>query len=160
MTFPRCIRLILVMSTVAFLSACTRAPDPPRTFGSEANASLQERFGCLEVMDLQESSGTYKVLVFKLPKASESDSDYLLVFYRKDGATFRRHGGEQTLVNFKRPVLAGGSKPRIETVENRFGVRFHYQLTHDDVLFVPSEGRNDDGSLKAPPATRKASSGQ
>lgn len=154
MAFLSCFRLILVMSTVAFLSACTRAPAPPKTFGSESNASLQERFGCIDVMDLQEPSGTYKVLVFKLPKASESDSDYLLVFYRKDGATFRRHGAEQNIVNFKRPILSGGSKPRIETVENRLGVRFHYQLTSDDVQLVPSEGMNDDGSLKAHPETR------
>ncbi|OJT25511.1 hypothetical protein BO221_06455 [Archangium sp. Cb G35] len=142
------------MGTVVLLSACTRAPEPPQTFGSESNASLQERFGCIDVMELQESSGTYKVLVFKLPKASESDSDYRLVFYRKDGATFRRHGAEQNLVNFQRPVLAGGSQPRIETVENRLGVKFHYQLTHDDVQFVPSEGTNDNGSLKGHPATR------
>jgi len=139
---------------VVLLSACARAPEPPKTFGSESNAVLQERFGCIDVMDLEEASGTLKVLVFKLPKASDNDSDYRLMFYRKEGATFQRHGGEQNIVNFKRPVLASGKVPRIETVENRLGVKFDYEVTTSDVQLVPSEGTYDDSSLRGHPTAK------
>jgi len=50
------------------------------------------------------------------------------------------NGAQHNLVNFQRPVLVGGSEPRIETVENRLGVKFHYRISADDVDLVPSVG--------------------
>lgn len=135
----------------AHMTACARAPRVPDAFGSETDADLKRRHGCVDVIPLQEASGTFKALVFKLPRASESDSDYRIQFYRKDRETFHRHGAQQNLVNFQRPVVVGGSEPRIETVNNRLGVRFHYRLTAADVELVPSEGTGPDGALKGHP---------
>ncbi len=94
-----------------------------------------------------QSDGTYKALVFKVPKANEADSDYRIVFYRRRGNAYVRHGAQANLVNFGRPGLSAGATPRMETTINRLGVRYHFVVGAKGAEMVPSEGVEDGGSL-------------
>ena len=127
------------------------SPDAPKAFEAKTTVELTQRFRCIDVFDLPETSGVYKALVFKLPKAGESDSDYRVVFYKRAHDSFVRDGAESNLVNFEQPKLSvGPASPRLETTQRRLGVKFHYQMGPNGFDLVPSE-KNDDGTLKGHP---------
>ncbi len=100
------------------------------------------------------ADGAYKAEIFKLPKANEADSDYRVVFFRREGATYVRHGAEQNLLNFERPRLNPGPPPRVETTMNRLGVHYHFVVDAKGAEMVPTEGVGDAGSLVGHPTTR------
>lgn len=142
--------LLSFSCTLILLAACEREPlrEEPTTFAAESDSVLKTRFGCVDVFQLDESMGQFKALVFKLPKASESDSDYRLLFYRKDGDFYRRHGDEFNLVGFSRPLFNAGGDRHVEATQTALGVRFIFAVTKDGVEFKPSEAPYPDGSLK------------
>jgi hypothetical protein len=132
------------------LAACEREPlrQDPTTFAVESDSVLKARFGCVDVFQIDELDAQFKALVFKLPKASESDSDYRLLFYRKDGDSYHRHGAEYNLVGFSRPRFVPGGDQHVEATQTALGVKFRYTVTKDGVEFKPSEAPYPDGSLK------------
>ncbi len=122
--------------------------------GDESDLVLETKYHAANAFTLVQPDGSYRALVFKLPKASEADSDYRVVAYRRQGNTYVRHGAELNLVNFERPRLnvgGPGTPPRIETTENHLGVRYHIALNQKGADLVPSEGLMDGGTLVGHP---------
>jgi hypothetical protein len=126
----------------------------PAALSEDSDVILKAKYHAEDVFTLEQADGTYKALVFKLPKASAADSDYRVVFYRQEGNTFLRHGAEANLVNFERPRLSHEATPRIETTLNRLGVRYHFIVDATGAEMVPSEGLDDGGALRGHPAAR------
>ncbi len=150
--FSLCAALLLSTST---LSGCQpKEVQAPAELMDEADSTLKTKHRADEVLPLIGTDGTYKALVFKLPKASDADSDYRVVFYRKQGNTFLRHGAEANLVNFQRPHLSDGPNPRVETSINRLGVRYHFVVDAKGANMVPSEGADDAGALVGHPSAK------
>lgn len=89
--------------------------------------------------------------MFKLSKINESDSDYRIVFYKKSGTTYLRHGAEANLLNFERPQLSQGTSPRLETAINKLGVKYHFKVDANGAEMIPTEGVREDGSLQGHP---------
>jgi hypothetical protein len=132
------------------LGGCkTKEIDAPPTVDDESDTALKARLHADDVFTFTQSDGTYRVLVFKLPKASDPDSDYRVVFYRHQGAAYVRHGAETNIVNFERPRLSASG--RVETTENRLGVRYSFVVDAKGVEMVPSEGVADGGVVVGHP---------
>lgn len=152
--------LLLVGATALGLSACRKREGLaeetpyPAVVGDESDAELRTKYHADDAFTLVQSDGSYRVLSFKLPKASEADSDYCVVAYRRQGNTYVRHGAANNLVGFERPRLSKGPPPRIETTMNRLGVRYQLAIDQKGSELVPSEGIMDGGSLIGHPATR------
>lgn len=144
--------IVFVGSTAV---ACREKEQPvPETVADVADGELAKQHHAIDVFTLVQPDGTYRVLVFKLPKINDADSDYRLVVYRKHGNVAVRHGDIVTLVGFGRPRLSSGPPPRIETTERRFGVRFHVGIDEKGTEMVPSETGLDGGALIAHPPER------
>ena len=142
--------LLLVGSTT--LTACQPNEVPaPAVVSDDSDAELKIKHHAEDVFSLAQADGSYKAFVFKLPKARKADSDYRIVFYRRQGSVYVRHGAEANLVNFQRPRLSTGAMPRIETTINRLGVRYHFVVDAKGAEMVPSEGATDGGSLVGHP---------
>jgi hypothetical protein len=124
----------------------------------EADGDLMGPEHALDVFTVVQADGSYRALVFKLPKANDEDSDYRLVFYRKQGAVYVRQGAELNLVNFERPRLSSGPPPRIETTERRLGVRYHFVMGGSGPEMVPSEGMLEGALVGHPDASSSAAS--
>jgi hypothetical protein len=149
------VALLLAGSSAMFCTACRQKEEPvPATVADEADGELKRQHHALDVFTLVQSDGSYRVLVFKLPKASDADSDYRLVVYRKQGGLYVRHGSEFNLVDFERPRLSSGPPPRIETTERRLGVRYHFVIDGSGAEMVPSEGTLEGGALLGHPTDR------
>jgi hypothetical protein len=132
--------LLLGGSSASFCTACRQKEVPvPDTVADEADGDPATQHHALDAFTLVQSDGTYRALVFKLPKANDEDSDYRLVVYRKQGGVYVRRGTEFNLVNFERPRLSSGSPPRIETTERRLGVRYHFVIGESGPEMAPSE---------------------
>jgi hypothetical protein len=116
---------------------CARKQSAPDHIGVESDADLKQRYGCIDVLAIEQSGVAYKALVFKLPKASESDSDYRVLFYKRMDGAYSRFGAESNLVNFERPAVVPGSPTSIETTERRVGMKFRYELSGENVELVP-----------------------
>jgi hypothetical protein len=144
---------VLLLASAA--TGCQSKEVPvPVALSEDSDATLKAKHHAEDVFNLKQADGTYKALVFKLPKASDADSDYRVVFYRQQGNSFVRHGAENNLVNFQRPRLSDGAAPRIETTENRLGVRYHFVVDAKGAEMVPSEALDDAGALVAHPTAR------
>jgi hypothetical protein len=152
--------VLLVAGTSFTLLACRKHETPaeetpaPAVVGDESDAVLKTKYHADDAFTLVQSDRSYRALVFKLPKASEADSDYRVIAYRRQGNAYLRHGAEMNLVNFERPRLSTGAPPRIETTMNRLGVRYHIALDQKGAELVPSEGIMDGGFLIGHPETR------
>ena len=159
--FTRLILAVLLVGAMPLtLPACQKNETPaeetpaPAVVGDESDAELKTRYHADEAFTVVQSDGAYRALVFKLPKASEADSDYRVVAYRRQGNAYVRHGAQINLVDFERPRLSNGGTLRIETTANRLGVRFHIALDQKGAELVPSEGMRDGGALIGHPRTR------
>ena len=136
------------MVASAWLVLRTKEIVPPDSFGLEPNHELKSNFSSEDVFTLTQTVGTYKALVFRLSKVNDADSDYRVVFYKKVGERYIRHGAEANLLNFERPLLSEGSTPRVETSMNELGVKYHFIIDTKGVEMVPTEGFRADGSVK------------
>jgi hypothetical protein len=130
--------LALLVGGVALVGCRSKEPTAPEAVSDASDAALKAQFHVDEVFTLAQSDGTYRVLVFKLPKASAPDSDYRVVFYRRQGDAYVRHGAEMNIVNFERPRLNSGPPARIETAENRLGVTYYFVVDAKGVDIVPA----------------------
>jgi hypothetical protein len=145
--------LAVVAIVVATMSACRQKESPveetpyPAVLGEESDAELKAKHHAEEAFTLVQPAGTFRLLIFKLPKASEADSDYRVLVYRRQGTTYVRHGAENNLVNFERPRLNEGPPRRVETTMNRLGVRHHVAIDAKGWQLVPSDGVEDGGFL-------------
>ncbi|MBI2395502.1 MAG: hypothetical protein HYV09_38400 [Deltaproteobacteria bacterium] len=145
--------LVLVAATSLVLPACRRkelaAADVPvpAFVGDESADVLKTRYQAVDAFTLPQANGSYRVLVFKLRKINDADSDYRVVAYRRQGDVYVRQGAEINLLDFERPRLSKGPTPRIETTMNRLGVRFHVVLDQTGAQLVPTEGTTDGGGL-------------
>lgn len=152
-TFARVMIVLLVGGTSIAIPACRKHaipgddPSAPAVVGDESDADLRTKYHADEAFTLVQPDGAYRALVFKLPKASDADSDYRVVAYRRQGNAYVRHGAEVNLVDFERPRLSSGAPPRIETTVQRLGVRYHIALDPKGAALVPSEGFTDGGSV-------------
>jgi hypothetical protein len=133
--------VLIVLAWAVLTCAKTKDPTGPETFEAKSDqATLIQAHGAIDVFELPVGDETFKALVFKLPKASKDDSDYRIYFYRRNGEVFLRHGAEQNIVNFERPRLSTASnKLRIETIERRLGLPFHFRVTTGGVDLVPTK---------------------
>jgi hypothetical protein len=139
--------LALLLGGAALTGCKSKDSDAPATISDESDSTLRSKLHADDVFTLTQSDGTYRVLVFKLPKASDADSDYRVVFYRREGDAYLRHGAETNIVDFERPRLMNGLPGRVETTENRLGVRYYFAVDAKGVEMVPLEGTSDGGAL-------------
>ena len=153
--------MLLAGASALVLSACRKTEGSvdetpcPAVVGDESDAELQTKHHAVDAFTLVQSDGACRVLSFKLPKATEADSDYCVVVYRRQGSMYVRHGAGITLVNFERPRLSMGPPPRrIETTMKPLGVRCHVAIDPQGSELILSEGIMDGGSLVGHPQAR------
>jgi len=137
----------LVLGGAALTGCKSKEIDAPATVSDESDSTLKAKLHADDVFTLTQAEGTYRVLVFKLPKASDADSDYRVVFYRRQGDAYVRHGAETNIVNFERPRLVSGPPGRVETTENRLGVRYYFAVDAKGVEMIPLDEMTDGGAL-------------
>jgi len=146
---------VLFLFVGAASPACKEKEQPvPATVADLPDGELAKQHRAIEVFTLVQEEGTYRVLVFKLPKLNDQDSDYRLVTYRKQEGVCALHGHIITMTNFERPRLELGPPPRIVSTERRFGVRYHLSIDQTGTDLVPSEGFLDGGGVIGHPPTR------
>jgi hypothetical protein len=138
----RVLALILALGSAALgckSKATATEPDAPATVSDEPDAVLAGKLHADEVFTLAQPEGTYRAVVYNLPKASAEDSDWRVVFYRRQGSAYVRHGAELNAVNFERPRLVSepGAPPRLESAERRLGVRFLFAVDAKGADMVP-----------------------
>jgi hypothetical protein len=74
--------LALLLGGTALVGCKSKEITAPATVADESDAALKARYHADEAFTLAQPDGTYRVLVFKLPKVNDADSDYRVVFYR------------------------------------------------------------------------------
>src|SRR5687767_5520750 len=84
---------------LALLAGCEREFKPPEKFGNESVEQLKTMHRALEVLDV----GDHRALVF-----AEGESNYAIVFYRKDASGYRAFGTQNHLAGVERPLLRAG----------------------------------------------------
>ena len=121
--------------------------------GDEPDAVLAEKLHADAVFTLVQREGSDRAGVTKLPKVGESDSDWRVVFYRREGSVYVRHGAELNAVGFERPRLVSvpGAKERVESAERRLGVRYAFVADAKGADMVPVEGVGEGGTLVGHP---------
>ena len=106
-----------------------------------------------EVFTLARAEESYGAVVYRLPKAGESDSDWRVVFYRQEGSAYVRRGAERTAVGSEGPrrVSEPGAPPRVESAEKRLGVTYAFVVDAKGADMVPVEAVGDGGLLVGHP---------
>lgn len=120
--------IAMVLGGAVHVGCKSNQTTAPTTVSDESDEALKTKLHIDDVFTLAQPDGVYRVLVFKLPKASDADSDFRILFYRRQGDAYVRHGAEMNIVNFERPRLTNGTPARLETVENRLGVQYFFAV--------------------------------
>jgi hypothetical protein len=148
----RLLALVLALGS-ASLACKSKDVDVPATVSDEPDAVLAAKLHADEVFTLVEAEGSYRAVAYRLPKVEENDSDWRVVFYRREGSVYVRHGAELNAVGFERPRLVSepGAPPRVESAEKRLGVRFAFVVDAKGADMVPVEGVGEGGVVVGHP---------